>query len=388
MITETHLTFFSAINFMGIFLGLMLSYLFIKKGSKNSRANIYQGALLLSLSIIMLEEFLNDTGYIVTLLPIFNFSEPLNFAIAPLFYFYVRHSLYPDNQKKVWPHFMIALFWLIYTVFLFIQPNEVKYNLYIQTKHPEYAFLDAAYHISDDPLGIRHYINVLTPLHFCIYMFFAIRLFLAKCKRQLISIWTTESDQIRTLRNIIIHFVAIIAVFIIVKLSFHGDIGDPFITTYFSFMIISATFRLLNNSNSFDQNSSFMDFPLGKYKKSSLTNETKEELLKKILVEFNQHQYFLNNMASLSGLSKTIKESSHHVSQVINEKLGMNFFELLAKYRIEEAQKMIRDDKDKKITIEELAEKVGYNSKSAFNNAFKKLTSKTPSEFRETDQTH
>ena len=95
------------------------------------------------------------------------------------------------------------------------------------------------------------------------------------------------------------------------------------------------------------------------------------------------NSYFTNNLASLSGLAKQINESSHHVSQVINEKLNVNFFELLAKYRVEEAKKILFADKNKKLTIEELAEQVGYNSKSAFNNAFKKLTSQTPSEFRD-----
>ena len=90
------------------------------------------------------------------------------------------------------------------------------------------------------------------------------------------------------------------------------------------------------------------------------------------------NRYFTNNLASLSGLSKQINESSHHVSQVINEKLNKNFFELLAIYRVEYAKKLISEDKDIKLTIEELAELVGYNSKSSFNIAFKKYTLKTP----------
>jgi AraC-like DNA-binding protein len=81
-------------------------------------------------------------------------------------------------------------------------------------------------------------------------------------------------------------------------------------------------------------------------------------------------------------LAKQINESSHHVSQVINEKLNKNFFELLASYRVEHAKKLIIKDKDSKLTVEELAELVGYNSKSSFNNAFKTITSQTPSEFR------
>ncbi len=55
---------------------------------------------------------------------------------------------------------------------------------------------------------------------------------------------------------------------------------------------------------------------------------------------------------------------------------------LLAVYRVEYAKKLISEDKEIKLTVEELTELVGYNSKSSFNIAFKKYTSKTPSEYR------
>jgi len=67
---------------------------------------------------------------------------------------------------------------------------------------------------------------------------------------------------------------------------------------------------------------------------------------------------------------------------LIKIKLNKNFFELLAFYRVEHAKKLIREDKHAKLTVEELAELVGYNSKSSFNTAFKKNSSKTPSEYR------
>jgi AraC-like DNA-binding protein len=62
--------------------------------------------------------------------------------------------------------------------------------------------------------------------------------------------------------------------------------------------------------------------------------------------------------------------------------MNKNFFELLAYYRVEYAKKLIIDDRDIKLTVEELAEMVGYNSKSSFNIAFKKQTLITPSEYR------
>jgi YesN/AraC family two-component response regulator len=138
----------------------------------------------------------------------------------------------------------------------------------------------------------------------------------------------------------------------------------------------------MNDSTYFDRSTSFMDISIGKYRKSSLTESGKLKILNDIILELKTRHYFSDNLASLSELAKKIGESPHHVSQVINEKLNESFFELLASYRVEEAKRILSDNKNDNLTIEEISEMVGYNSKTAFNNAFKKLTGKTPSEFR------
>ena len=89
---------------------------------------------------------------------------------------------------------------------------------------------------------------------------------------------------------------------------------------------------------------------------------------------------FLNPAFSLPELADKMKISVHQLSQIINEGLNKSFFEMTAEYRIEEAKRLLIDQPN--IKIEEIAEQVGYNSKSSFNTAFKKITGKTPSEFR------
>jgi YesN/AraC family two-component response regulator len=138
----------------------------------------------------------------------------------------------------------------------------------------------------------------------------------------------------------------------------------------------------MNDSTYFDHSTSFMDVNFRKYNKSTLTEANKLKILDKIILELETHKYFSDNLASLSDLAKKIGESPHHVSQVINEKLNKSFFNLLASYRIEEAKNVLSDPKRNNLTIEEISEMVGYNSKTAFNNSFKRFTGKTPSEFR------
>ena len=384
MRTDIHIGFFDLIIFLGVFQGIFLSWFFIKNGQKDKKANLYQGLLLVFLSLTIFEELLNNTGYIVKFLAITNYSEPLNFTFAPLFYLYMRSSLNPKEKHKVWVHFIIAIFWLLYMVFQFIQTDEYKYNSYIQTKHPDWGYLDAAWKIDDDPLGVRRYINQLTLFQMLIYMGASIVILLRKFRSMNQPLLKTNNELLIVLRNTTFHFLVIIAVYIGTKYYYgmRSDIGGYLIASYVSFMIFTTSYLVLNRSEFFEHPSSFLNFQMLKYQKSSLSEENKEVILSKICLEMGDKQYFSNNLASLSGLAKHINESSHHVSQVINEKLNKNFFELLASYRVEYAKKLIREDKEGKLTVEELAERVGYNSKSSFNSAFKKLTSQTPSEYR------
>jgi AraC-like DNA-binding protein len=305
-------------------------------------------------------------------------------VFGPLLYLYIISNLNPEGRKRISVHFILFFFWFFYLVFAFIQPDEYKYNSYIETKHPDWGYLDVQLSIPDDPLGIRKYVNQLMVVQIVAYFVVTIITLLRKFRLLKQSLFKTDNELLIMLRNMMIHFLIIIAILIATKLYFgmKSDIGNYIVASYISFMIYATSYQILNRSDFFDKPGSFFSFPQLKYQKSSLSDDSKEMILTKIKKEMERSRYFTNNLASLSGLSKQINESSHHVSQVINEKLDKSFFELLAVYRVEYARKLISEDKDFKLTVEELAEMVGYNSKSSFNIAFKKYTRKTPSEYR------
>jgi AraC-like DNA-binding protein len=360
----------------------MVSFFFILKSRSIIMANRYQGLLIFALSLAILEQWLNLTGYIVKVLPISNFSEPLNFVFGPLIYLYVKRSLDQSGAQKDWFHFIFFFFYLAYCTLYFVQSPEYKYNSYVDSFHPDWKFLNVSAIVPEDPLGIRRICNELTLVSLVIYLALAIMILLKKTKKTGKSIFKTDDEVLRSLRNMLLHFIVVCGIFVIVKIKFEGDLGDSFIGLYISFIIIQTSFRIMNDSTYFDHSASFMDVSIGKYLKSSLTENNKQEILDKIKLELEKNKYFTNNLASLSELAKKTSASPHHLSQVINEKLDKNFFELLAWYRIEEAKKIISDDISSKLTVEDISDMVGYNSKTAFNNAFKRLTGSTPSEYR------
>ncbi len=302
------------------------------------------------MSLAIFEELLNNTGYIVQLLPISNYAESFNFTFAPLFYLYVRSSLRPNEKGNDWVHFIFAALWLVYMILYFIQTDEFKYNSYIEAKHPDWGYLNVDSAISDDPIGIRNYINEILPFHFLIYFIVSISLLMRKVKSLKQTIFKTNDKQLILLRNTTIHFIFILLIFIFSKIYFEGDIGDYLSATYISFLIYITSYQVLNKSDFFNQPNSFLTFPILKYQKSSLSDENKEIILGKIKKEMEETTYFTNNLASLSGLAKKIGETTHHVSQVINQKMKKSFFELLASYRVEHAKKLIKEDKNSKLT--------------------------------------
>jgi AraC-like DNA-binding protein len=380
--TTIEIDLLSVFIFLGVFLGLLLSGFFILKASPNASANKYQGLLLLSISLCILEQFLNITGYITRMLPITNATEPLNLVIGPLLYLFVRRSLEPTGVKGKWVHFVLFIFYTVYICFDLVQTNEFKYNSYVNSVHPDWPLIDANPIINNDPLNIKQHLNLVTALQILLYVVLSFSVLWRKSAEDGKNIFRTNDELLRSLRNMVFHIGVILTIFIVVKMNFQGDVGDYFIGMYVSVFTILTTLRVMNDSTYFDRSRSFMDLSMEKYRKSSLNEELKQRILNSITEEFEKKEYFTENLASLSDLARRVGESPHHVSQVINEKLGKNFFELLASYRIEKAKRILEEDKAGRLTIEEISEMVGYNSKTAFNNSFKKLTGKTPSEYR------
>lgn len=128
----------------------------------------------------------------------------------------------------------------------------------------------------------------------------------------------------------------------------------------------------------------FTPIPIGnKYKKSTLTAEQKHSILSKLDVMLTNEKFYLNDNVSLSHVATQLNTTTHHLSQVINEYKGISFQKLIAKHRMQEAKILLKNSQYNQTTIENIAETVGYNSKSAFNTTFKKHTGLTPTEYRE-----
>ncbi len=126
-------------------------------------------------------------------------------------------------------------------------------------------------------------------------------------------------------------------------------------------------------------------FKKEKYKGSTLDPVKAEHYVKKLIDLLEVERIYRDESLSLQSLAERLSVTTYHLSQVINEKLNKNFFDLINGYRVEEAMEKLTDLKQEQ-TILGIGFEVGFNSKSAFNRVFKKFTHMTPSEFRKKHQ--
>ena len=84
----------------------------------------------------------------------------------------------------------------------------------------------------------------------------------------------------------------------------------------------------------------------------------------------------------LKSLSERLQTPSYLVTKAINEGLGLNFYELINRYRVEEVESLLINHDHKRFTLMAVAFDAGFNSKTTFNTVFKKMTGVTPSHYR------
>lgn len=125
------------------------------------------------------------------------------------------------------------------------------------------------------------------------------------------------------------------------------------------------------------------EIPKSKYSRSALGEEQALRISKKIKSAMQNERLYLDPNLSLSKLASHIGASANHVSQTLNETLGMSFFDYVNRWRIEASKQRIALGKKSVLNI---ALDVGFNTSSSFYKAFKKETGKTPRGFRNSIQ--
>ena len=367
---------FAVFIFLGIIQAVFLSLMFLSKENRKSQYNVFRGLLLFVIACCILEIFMMYSGYIIHAFYLVNFSESLALLIGPFFYFTVISLVQGKIKRSHYLHLVPFVLYSFNLMLFLALPEDAKYNAWVGGYRPDLPYRDFDYPYDINPFGISDKITEITLVSILAYSLAGLVEITKAFRIKKESFWKPITPALKTLRSQAVIILSVFVAILIVKLTNRSDTGDHLFATYVAITIYITSFSVIANSSAFKETLSEPQ----RYKSSSLTAEQLQSTLQKLQEVMKRDKPFLRPDFSLPDLSQKLNVSVHTLSQVINDGLGKSFFEMVAEHRVEEAKQLLKDRPN--IKIEEIAEQVGYNSKSSFNTAFKKLTGKTPSEYR------
>ena len=101
-------------------------------------------------------------------------------------------------------------------------------------------------------------------------------------------------------------------------------------------------------------------------------------IYKGILYQLEIRRAFLDSSLSLKKLSMMLETNQTYLSNAVNRYFGCHLKELVNTYRVEYAKELLRSGK---CLPEELPQRCGFLSRSAFYAAFKKVTGVSPKRY-------
>lgn len=291
------------------------------------------------------------------------------FLLGPSLYFYIKSLVYKDFKLETRHSIHLvpfALYWLLVILRFNLQDASIKQELltseYVRNGY-ESIFISCSIYI--------HFIA------YSIASLIVLRNYRLGLKKLYSSI---ENLRLSWLGFVTVGFIIVWAIgFVNFLLHLNGiELFFPsfvFVLCVFAFANV-IVFRGLKQPEIF---SGIEEKP--KYKDSALSRSEIEKYLELLKLHMKSEKPYLSPSLSINELATRASINPRYLSQIINESLGMNFFDFVGKYRIEEAKnKMLESSRGNRNILQILLE-VGFNSKSAFYRAFKKNTGMTPSEF-------
>jgi AraC-like DNA-binding protein len=119
-----------------------------------------------------------------------------------------------------------------------------------------------------------------------------------------------------------------------------------------------------------------------RYANSGLSKEFVEKYQKQLILYFETEKPFKLRELNAQMVAKQLDIKQHHLTEVMNEYMGKNFYTFVNEYRVAEVIKMLKNRKFDHYSLLGIAYEAGFNSKSSFNTIFKKITGLTPTEYK------
>jgi len=340
--------------------GLLIGVLLLLGRSRFSTGEKRLAVVVFAFALTLASYVLIWTGYAIRFPYLQNLWQFLTFLIGPSLFLYLKDTFQEEYSGKE-----AALHYLVPAVSGLLTLPVLLSNFGIQTGVPPDVF-----RIGSSPVLLTGHL-----------LFYTILIWnTTRNDWQVdanIKVWTSV-----VARGMLLYTLAFLSYFVLVGCSFFNPQWDYAISFVMALGILAVAYMGLVQRRVFRSEPIGNFLPVQKYRSSSLTEGASASIKTRLERLLNEEQVFRENELRLTDLAAYLDIGHHQLSQVINEQYGVNFFELINRYRVEHVKRLLADPAYSRLTIIQIAYEAGFNNKVSFNRYFKKEIGLTPSAYR------
>ena len=289
---------------------LAMALLFSKHGHRP--ANRMLATFLAALAILLAATVAYHTGFVLKFPHLIKIEAPFIFVYGPLIFLYTQALTSRDFvfATRLALHFIPFALYALYLLPFYLRSAAAKAELWTASH---------AHHLS-----WQAYVEIFFGIaHLSLYLILTIRLLNKHARAVKDSFSTLEKINLKWIRRLLIGFAGILVFYAVIYVYNL----EPFIHVIGLFtggLIYYLGLKGLTQPEIFAAKEEVATAP--KYAKTALAADKADAYLEKLLQLMKTDKPFIDTDLSLQKLAKRLAVPSHHLSQVINEKLQQNFF--------------------------------------------------------------
>jgi AraC-like DNA-binding protein len=355
---------------------ILLSFIVALNSQKvNIKANKWLALFLLSLGSVLLHDPFVELKIYTRYPHLIGYSSLFVFLIAPTLYLSILYFVKPTRifQKKDYWHFFPTALLLVLDI-----------PLYLEDKEEKLARLEVTPEIDE---RIETIFLLIIPIS--VYWFLAYRKLTSHQRNVQLFASSIEAIDLSWLRNFLFGLIPLVLLLLnevlilfpaIIQISSILYAFSAFYLTYFIVKQVEIfpekTLEVLNIQAIIEENEQRIE------RKQLLKDQQLIEMKQHLKYVMENDKPYLESTLTLPKLANMMSLSTHELSYLINVGFEDSFFGLVNQFRVEESKRILESSHYKHLSMVGIAFEAGFNSKTAFNTAFKKIEGISPTEFQ------
>jgi AraC-like DNA-binding protein len=306
---------------------------------------------------------------------IFYITYLVDLSWAPLFYYFVHLLLHKKIKTGIHTlyHFSFFIAGCVFFIWFSFQPDEYRHQIYLQAQTEDYPW----------QLSMLDY---LTVLQVAVYLYISNTL-IRKYNRHIKEVFSNINSISGWWTNKFIPSFSLLSAFTYCPLLITNNLVLPMITLPVAALIMYyyLTYKVITSPLVFSKETLRIieqtEEVVSPVKANVFYSDISHDLDIKLEELLHEQKIFLDSDLNIQTLAERCNTRVHILSTFINKHYNKTFFDYINSYRIEEAKMLLASPEQQRYSINAIAEKAGFRSRSAFYKAFKKGADATPSEF-------